>query len=821
MSRAAALAVWPLYFPGEAFDPKDRRAELIEALVGFFATADGASLARLSPNEACGYACALDFALLQQRCGVADVFIALQVAPAEALGCLAASLHAVNLCASQSPPGLPPPLAASRVRVHLFNYAASKAPFRAVRSNAVGQLVTVRGTVVRVSAVRSLVTALPYACAACGTRQLVALPDGLLRPPRRCLSDTCRSRRFTEERAFATAQDVQRLKLQELPDLTAPGAAAGAQGDADADQEEEELLARTLDVELVGGLCDAVAPGDVVTVCAMVKALADPSSAPPPGGKGKKKDAQPSVFKLHLEAVSLLRAPRDPSAAGEAASSRLLLCAEPAAPPGGGPAPQSASLSAEPPFSDAELRFVAAFSKATHGQPGGALRLLSASLCPGIHGHALVKAGLVLALLGGTQLDPDEAEQEGLTCSGATVRGEIHVLLVGDPGLGKSQLLAAAAQAAARGCLLSGPGASAVGLTASVGRDAASGAATLEAGACVVAHRGVVGLDELDKLPRAQHAALLEVMEQGTVTVTKAGVAATLPAKCSLFAAGNPVGGRYNQSKTLQGNLNLSAPLLSRFDLVFLLLDSPDAAADEEMTAHVLRARRRGGQADSPLLLQSSPCGSASKATLAERLRVAPSEPLVPLHLLRKYIEYAKRYTRPSLSPAAERVLKEFYLELRAKASVSPGALPVTVRSLEALARLAEARCRCELRDVASAGDAEEVVQLVRGAMPEAQPGGGFDVGDRGRGYGAMAAEPKRFLIALAQEAAQREGGLLSYAEVVAVADRILLSVPDVEALVERMNESGDLLRRGRLYSVFGVKGREGTTQTQKVAPGG
>jgi len=764
---------------------------------------------------------ALDYAQLSAACGIADLYLALEMAPAEALGCLASALHAAALLSAEGAAALPalqPTLPHSRVRVHLFNLAHTRLPFRAVRGNRVGQLASVKGTVIRVSAVRSLVTHMAFACATCGFRQLLPAPDGVVQPPGGCSQDGCRSRRFSEERGGAHAVDVQLLKLQELP--------GNETRVAEEEEAEEELVARTLDVELLGPACDAARVGDVLTVTGLVKTLAEGGAKPGGGGaggggggggggrgwgggRGRGKAAAPpplapTLFRIYLAAVSLLRAPRDPCADGEAAATRVLLRAEGAGGASGGAAAADGQSDGQP-FSEEELQFVARFAAATRGAPGGALGLLAASLAPAMHGHVLVKAGLVLALLGGSRLEGGEQEAAGTSCDGASVRGEVHVLLVGDPGLGKSQLLAAACAASPRGVLLSGPGCTAVGLTASVGRDPASGAATLEAGACVLAHRGVVALDELDKLPRAQHAPLLEVMEQGTVSVAKAGVSATLPARCSLLCAANPVGGSYQAHKSLQANLNLSAPLLSRFDLVFLLLDRPDEAEDAEMAAHVLHARRRG---DAPRAQQRAlpppPDAAGPRAPLEQRLRPGSEAALLPPHLLRKFVEYARRYTRPRLSPAAERVLREHYLAQRAAAQLSPGSLPVTTRSLEALARLTEARCRAELRDVATRADAEDVVELVRAAMPDPGHGGGGGGGGYGRmaAGGPKAAEPRRFLAALAAAAELKPGGHLTHGECVAVADRIMLNVPDVHAALEKLNYEGDILKHGRLYTV-------------------
>lgn len=179
--------------------------------------------------------------------------------------------------------------------------------------------------------------------------------------------------------------------------------------------------------------------------------------------------------------------------------------------------------------------------------------------------------------------------------------------------------------------------------------------------------------------------------------------------------------------------------------------------------------------------------------------------------LLRKYIEYARAYARPLMTPAAEAVIVEFYLQLRSRSARLPGALPVTVRTLEALVRLCEARARCDLRDAVSGDDASDVVDLVRLALPDTFTGDGVPgafgaPGARGGSFRGIKGEPARLLAALAAEARAKDGGYLSYGEIVAVADRIQVNVPDLAAVVEKLNYDGDLLKHGRLYTVRGTQ---------------
>eukprot|EP00057_Strongylocentrotus_purpuratus_P007225 XP_011661699.1 PREDICTED: DNA helicase MCM8 [Strongylocentrotus purpuratus] len=207
-------------------------------------------------------------------------------------------------------------------------------------------------------------------------------------------------------------------------------------------------------------------------------------------------------------------------------------------------------------------------------------KLIIGSLCPTIYGHELVKAGLILGLLEGTHKYTNDKNR-------IPVRGDPHILVVGDPGLGKSQMLQAASNVAPRGVYVCGNTTTTSGLTVTLTKDGSSGDYSLEAGALVLGDQGCCCIDEFDKMG-SQHQALLEAMEQQSISIAKAGVVCSLPARTSILAAANPVGGHYNKAKTVSENLKMSGPLLSRFDLVFILLDKPDEEMDSLLSEHVM-----------------------------------------------------------------------------------------------------------------------------------------------------------------------------------------------------------------------------------------
>eukprot|EP00742_Colponemidia_sp_Colp-10_P019812 GILJ01023017.1.p1 GENE.GILJ01023017.1~~GILJ01023017.1.p1 ORF type:complete len:442 (-),score=66.52 GILJ01023017.1:17-1342(-) len=301
------------------------------------------------------------------------------------------------------------------------------------------------------------------------------------------------------------------------------------------------------------------------------------------------------------------------------------------------------------------------------------------SVSPGIFGHRTLKKAMLLSLVGGSE-------------RGELSRPAIHLLMVGDPGLGKSQMLRAACLLSARSAFVSANTSSTCGLTVAVSRDGSSGETTFEAGAVVHGDGGITCIDELDKGTN-EHKALLEVMEQQSVSIAKAGMIFSMPIQTTVMAAGNPMSGKFDTAKTLCENINMSPALLSRFDIVHVMRDCDSTAAG--LTSHILKVHlntRSDGQPTS--VPQKQQGGPLSISELA------------------RFLSFAKKEHQPTLSDEASAMLKEAYLVKRREARGQQSDLPITPRYLQSLIRLAEAHAKIHLRPVATVDDAAAAIAL-------------------------------------------------------------------------------------------------------------
>ncbi|GMH91690.1 hypothetical protein TL16_g12125, partial [Triparma laevis f. inornata] len=345
------------------------------------------------------------------------------------------------------------------------------------------------------------------------------------------------------------------------------------------------------------------------------------------------------------------------------------------------------------------------------GKRGDVLKVLARSIAPSIYGHEHIKKALALQLLGGCEKNLE---------NGTHIRGDINILMVGDPSTAKSQVLRTALQIAPLAISTTGRGSSGVGLTAAVTTDEETGDRRLEAGAMVLADRGLVCIDEFDKMSEADRVAIHEVMEQQTVTIAKAGLHASLNARCSVLAAANPVYGQYDKNRRPQDNIGLPDSLLSRFDLLFVVLDQLDPANDRRISAHVLKGHRyrKPGTDMMPEPLQSVAAESDDEEEDEKKTVVwqrSHHSATANADFLRKYIFYAKRKVKPEMTEESREYIANRYAEMRSKQDDKT--LPVTARSLETIIRLSSAHSKCRLSQTVEVSDCEAAMDILSFAL--------------------------------------------------------------------------------------------------------
>lgn len=298
---------------------------------------------------------------------------------------------------------------------------------------------------------------------------------------------------------------------------------------------------------------------------------------------------------------------------------------------------------------------------------------LSSTIAPEIFGHEDLKKCILLQLVGGVARKFD---------GGVRIRGDINICLMGDPGVAKSQLLKWVSNVSERAVYTTGRGSSGVGLTAAVLKDPVTGEMALEGGSLVLADEGICCIDEFDKMDESDRTAIYEVMEQQTISISKAGITTTLNARTSILAAANPVDSRYNTKKSLLENVNLPAALLSRFDLLFLLLDSPKVESDTNLANHIAHVHQQGKP---------------------------PESENYSLNYLRDYIRHAKQI-EPIIPPQLEKYLTAAYVEMRNEKTDEP----ITPRYLLATIRLSMALARLRFSTEVNQEDIVEALRLVR-----------------------------------------------------------------------------------------------------------
>lgn len=510
------------------------------------------------------------------------------------------------------------------IRVRIGNYAVQKG-LRDINADVINKLLGVSGMVVRSSEVKPFGKKIAYRCLNCNQINLSQLKGLSLRKPQRCLN--CSEKELEMDIENSLFIDFQLVRLQELPE------------DLPAGQ-----LPHYIEVTILGDLVDQCRPGDRIMLTGVIRI--DQEAASFASGNSSFSQIKTSLFKLRMEGNNI-------EYLGGRAGDKKTRSIE------------RISISAE------DEKQIIAMSK----KPDIYEKLIS-SFAAHVYGHEVIKESILLLIVGSVNKKLDD---------GSARRGDINILLVGDPGTAKSEMLKFAAKIAPRGLYTSGRGSTAAGLTAAVIRDK-SGIMMLEAGAVVLGDQGLVCIDEFDKIKAEDRSALHEVMEQQTCSVAKGGIVATLNARTSILSAANPMYGKYDPYKNITENVNLPIPLLTRFDIIYVIRDIPEKEKDSKIAGHILEIHKDFQK---------------TSQTVA-----------INIDLLSKYLAFAKLVVEPELTREAVSIIRDYYMKMRNVDSDSM--ITVTPRQLEGLIRLSTARARLLLKEKVEKEDAERSIFLVQ-----------------------------------------------------------------------------------------------------------
>jgi DNA replication licensing factor MCM4 len=584
-----------------------------------------------------------------------------------------------------------------RIQVRFFNLKERKR-MRELEPHDIDRLVCISGMILRVSSIIPDMKQAMFKCAICDHEEIVFNESGKVREPIRC-GGNCKYRatmQIVHNRCLFA--DKQIIKLQETPDNTPEGETP-----------------HTVTLLAYDSLVDVCKPGDRVLVTGILKAA--PIRIDP------RKRTLRSVYNLHLDVlhVSKTSVGRMKNNTSQGTNSNQ---------------DNAAGTEFSRDFDETDAITRIEMEKRQRFEEMASMPdiydLLAKSLAPSIWEMQDVKKGILLQLLGGTNKDAviatgtntnnnDLNNRVGLSASlhRGRARGEINILLCGDPGTSKSQLLGFVHRVAPRGIYTSGKGSSAVGLTAYVTKDPDTKEIILESGALVLSDRGVCCIDEFDKMNDSTRAILHEVMEQQTISLAKSGIICTLNARTSILASANPVSSRYDPNMSVVQNIQLPPTLLSRFDLIYLVLDKTDPKTDRALARHLVQMYQSTGINNNTTTTTSSGGGSELDVDEFE------NRPPFTLQELAGFISYAREKCYPKIDPdsQAKRKLISSYVDMRKLGNLGGSGkktISATPRQLESIIRLAEARAKTRLSSVVSEDDVTEAVRLMHVATHRA-----------------------------------------------------------------------------------------------------
>ncbi|WJX45300.1 DNA replication licensing factor, mcm4 component [Trifolium repens] len=534
------------------------------------------------------------------------------------------------------------PMFEKHVQTRIFNLKSSTS-MRNLNPSDIERMVSMKGMIIRSSSIIPEIREAIFRCLVCGfCSDPVPVERGRIAEPTVCLREECQSRNsMTLVHNRCKFTDKQIVRLQETPDEIPEGGTP-----------------HTVSLLLHDKLVDTGKPGDRVEVTGIYRAMSV--------RVGPTQRTVKSLFKTYIDCLHIKKTSK----------SRMLV--EDAMEVDNGQGRNTEEVI----FNEEKVAQLKELSK----QPDIYERLTK-SLAPNIWELDDVKKGLLCQLFGGNALK---------LASGASFRGDINILLVGDPGTSKSQLLQYIHKLSPRGIYTSGRGSSAVGLTAYVAKDPETGETVLESGALVLSDRGICCIDEFDKMSDNARSMLHEVMEQQTVSIAKAGIIASLNARTSVLACANPSGSRYNPRLSVIDNIHLPPTLLSRFDLIYLMLDKADEQTDRRLAKHIVSLHFKDYE--------------------------NMEQDVLDLSTLTDYVSYARKHIHPQLSDEAADELITGYVKIRGRGKFtgsSKKVITATPRQIESLLRLSEALARIRFSEWVEKHDVVEAFRLLEVAMQQ------------------------------------------------------------------------------------------------------
>ena len=603
-----------------------------------------------------------------------------------------ASLMAAEKASQQLiPPG-------QRVPVHIrieelpVDPEFGKVPIRDLRSKHLGRLIAVEGLVRKSTEVRPRLKVAVFQCMRCGAIHRVEQDTLQLRDPLECYKEnggcqraagSTKFRLITNYASlpdpFASSFGDRALDFSEFVDTQKIEMQESPEGLRGGDQPQR--LTSYLEDDLTGKL----SPGDRVTINGILRESVRT--------QGSQKS---TLFEIFLSTVSVERQKDD--------------------------------------YEEIEITEEDEEQILATSRDPALFRNFIASIAPTIFGMEEEKEALCLQLFGGvTKVLPDKTR----------IRGDIHIMLVGDPGTAKSQLLRYMRNIAPRAIYTSGKATTAAGLTAAAVRDEfGEGRWTLEAGALVLADRGLAAIDELDKMSEQDRSAMHEAMEQQSISIAKAGITATLQARCSILGAANPKLGRFHEHALMVEQIDLPPALFSRFDIIFPIIDKPDSIWDAKLAEHILKVHRTGEVDRLKEYLDGLPLPANIEEDVYEAVH-----PFYEPEFVSKYVAYAKSRIFPVLTEDAFSAIKEYYITIRKPGAGVEASVPLTARQLEAFIRMAEASARVRMSELVEQEDADRAIRIVDYFLKKIMGGERFDIDIIATGISHSQRERMRILL--------------------------------------------------------------------------